>query len=101
MTICMETWCLADREALKAHYKHNLIEGRLFDLDNMEARNRHDVQESLKRATENCSNAYEKGTRSFEILSALNPDILEHLLPKCLVALKAGSMRLSFPPSRE
>jgi hypothetical protein len=37
-------------------------------LSNLESRLREDVQNSLENATKNCSNAYSKGKRSFEIV---------------------------------
>lgn len=81
MTTCMETWIAADRDALKKHYDSNLQESALPPLDNMEKRDRHDVQDSLIKATRSCKNAYGKGKRSFEILGKLNPDTLRAHLP--------------------
>ncbi len=42
---------------------------------------RFDVQDKLTHATRKCSNAYEKGERSFEILGKLSPAVLEQHLP--------------------
>lgn len=44
-------------------------------------RARGEVQKALERATQNCSNPYGKGRRSFEILGKLDPDSLEQHLP--------------------
>lgn len=79
MTTCMETWIVADREALRAHYGHKLQENALPPLDQLENRNRHDVHDQLIRATRECSNAYAKGKRSFAVLGVLNPHTLEFL----------------------
>ena len=79
MTTCMETLIVADRAALREHYKSNLQESALPPLENLEQRHRHDVQEKLLHATRDCSNQYTKGKRSFEILGKLNPDKLEQL----------------------
>lgn len=76
MTTCMETWIVADRETLKAHYGHKLHLNSLPPANNLEQRNRHEVQEKLERATKECTNAYRKGKRSFEVLGALNPSAL-------------------------
>ena len=81
MTTCMETWIVADRAALKEHYGHRLQENALPPLNNLEARNRHDVYDNLFHASRNCSNAYSKGKRSFEVLAKLDPAVLkQHLL---------------------
>ena len=81
MTTCMETWIASDRKALRDHYGAKLQENALLDLNDMEARKRGDVQNSLHRATRNCTNRYAKGKRSFEILERLDPAVLRRLLP--------------------
>lgn len=47
----------------------------------LEQRPRHEVQDKLVHATRHCSNKYEKGRRSFEILGRLKPDVLKKNLP--------------------
>ncbi len=80
MTTCMETWIVADRETLRAHYGHRLQESALPPINDLESRGRHDVQDKLVRATRNCSNAYSKGKRSFEVVGKLEPEALkEHM----------------------
>jgi hypothetical protein len=79
MTTCMETWIVADRAALKEHYGHTLQENALPPLNDLESRNRHDVHDKLAHATRNCSNAYAKGKRSFEVIGVLNPTALSSL----------------------
>lgn len=79
MTTCMETWIVTDRAALREHYGSRLQENALPALQDMEGRNRHTVQNALISATRNCSNAYAKGRRSFEILEKLNPATLQAL----------------------
>jgi hypothetical protein len=79
MTTCMETWIVADRKSLKSHYGSQLIESRLPPAFDLEKRPRHEVQKALELATENCSNAYRKGKRSFEALAAINSDELKRL----------------------
>lgn len=81
MTTCMETWIVADRDTLRQHYGSSLQESALPSLINLEQGNRQDIQERLKRATRNCSNAYQKGKRSFEILGKLEPETMESHLP--------------------
>jgi hypothetical protein len=93
MTTCMETWIVADRVALKAHYGANLQEHALPALTQtkepkrsekdyvntdlpiatiLEQRSRNDIQNALIHATRNCINTYKKGDRSFAILAELS-----------------------------
>lgn len=81
MTTCMETWIVADREALRKHYGSRLQNSALPPLTDLEARGRHDVQDKLAHATRNCANAYTKGKRSFQVLAKLTPAVLEEHLP--------------------
>ncbi len=80
MTTCMETWIVADRDTLRKHYGSSLQESALPSLSALEQSSRQEVQEGLKCATRNCSNAYQKGKRSFEILGKLEPETLESRL---------------------
>ena len=81
MTTCMESWIVADRDTLGQHYGSSLQESALPSLISLEQSNRQDIQERLKHATRNCSNAYQKGKRSFEILGKLKPETMESHLP--------------------
>ncbi len=80
MTTCMETWIVADRSTLKSHYLR-LNEKKLPPLNDLENRNRHDIQNKLKEATKNCTNTYKKGKCSYEALGKLNPEPLRKYLP--------------------
>lgn len=80
MVTCMESWIMADHHALAVHYGAKLGTA-LLSVNGLEARTRFDVQDTLMRATRNCTNAYEKGKRSFRVLAELNPATLQqHLL---------------------
>ncbi len=81
MTTCMETWIICDRATLKEHFGKNLQDSALPPLSDLEKRDRKSIQESLIRATRNCSNAYAKGKRSFELLGKLDPAALDPHLP--------------------
>lgn len=81
MTTCMETWIVADRVALRGHYKNCLNEKALPPSSDLERRSRESVQDALGRATKDCSNAYAKGKRSYEVLEQLDPSTLRRLLP--------------------
>jgi hypothetical protein len=94
MTTCMESWIIADRETLKKHYGHKLQENALPPTNNLEARGRGDVHDKLTHATRECSNAYEKGKRSFVLVGELNPAALEPLLPSFARAKRILNARL-------
>jgi hypothetical protein len=79
MTTCMETWIVADRATLRAHYGEKLQESALPPLHNLEARPRHEVQDRLIHATRDCKNRYAKGPRSFEVVGMLQPPALQNL----------------------
>lgn len=81
MTTCMETWIVADQAALREHYGQKLQENALPPLVELENRNRHDVHDNLVHASRNCSNAYSKGKRSFEVLAKIDPAVLKQHLP--------------------
>ena len=78
MTTCMETWIVADRDALREKFGQNLNENQLPVLVDLENRGRDDVYQRMRRAT---SNGYSKGRISFELVESLNPDTLEQHLP--------------------
>lgn len=81
MTTCMETWCCADPATLQRHYGDLLSEAALPSLANIEAQPRRAVQTALETATRNCTNAYQKGKRSFALLAALDPGALARRCP--------------------
>ncbi|MBP7053025.1 MAG: DUF4276 family protein [Phycisphaerae bacterium] len=83
MVQCMETWCLADRNALGEFFGSRLRENALPSLDNLEAKAKETVQEALANATRDCGRqrGYEKGRRSFELLGQLDPAELKTHLP--------------------
>jgi hypothetical protein len=94
MTTCMETWFVADRAALKAHFKDGLQENALPPLHALEGRNRHDVQDKLIHATRHCSNAYAKGMRSYDILGRLSTAVLAQHLPSFVRVRRILTARL-------
>ena len=81
MTTCMETWIVADRKALHQHYGKCLQESALPKLEGLEDSNGNDVQDALEHATRDCDEPYAKGTKSFQILGKLDPEVMEGLLP--------------------
>jgi len=81
MTTCMETLYAADPQALTVHFGPKFNAQQLPSQHNLESRHRHEVQESVARATKDCPNQYAKGKHSYEILGKLNPDVLAEKLP--------------------
>ena len=83
MVTCMETWIMADHEALRNAFRSCLREGNLFPLNGLEKRSRQELLEALKSSTNDCgkNRGYDKGKRSFQILAILNPKLLEENLP--------------------
>jgi hypothetical protein len=94
MQTCMETWIVADRAALQEHYGEELQESALPSLVNLETRQRHAIQDALIRATKNCTNAYRKGKRSFEVLAELDPRTLAANLPSFVRMIRILSEKL-------
>ena len=81
MTTCMETWIVADRSALCAHFGQCLLVSELPDLNGLEELRRGAVKDRLQDATRSCPAPYGKGPNSFEVLSRLDPTVLEERLP--------------------
>lgn len=83
MVTCMETWIMADQDALQSFYGAPLNRKSLLPIHDLESKNRHTVQDALEKATRNCGpdRMYQKGKRSFRILGELNPDKLKEHLP--------------------
>ena len=81
MVTCMETWIVADRKTLRNHYGSTLQDSALPALHDLELKNRSSIHDALLRATRNCTNAYNKGKRSFEVVGKLDPDALQQHLP--------------------
>lgn len=80
MTTCMETWIVADRNALRQEYKDCLQDSALPSLVNIERRDRHiEIQDKLVHATRDCTNAYVKNKRSFKALENVDPkEVAKH-----------------------
>ena len=80
MVQCMETWLLADRNALRRFFgQENALPGN----PSLEEIPKDDVLEGLAAATRDCgrNRKYDKGRRSFELLGGLDPEELRPALP--------------------
>ena len=81
MTTCMETWIVADHDALRAHFGQGFQLSALPQRDDLERRARDEVLAKLMHATRDCLAPYEKGAKSFVVLGKLNPATLDSCLP--------------------
>ncbi|NQT18754.1 MAG: DUF4276 family protein [Planctomycetes bacterium] len=81
MVQCMETWIVADQDAVKEFFGQKLLARALPPTNDLESRSKDDVQSKLRHATKDCGEdrRYEKGKRSFELLGRLDPTKLETL----------------------
>jgi hypothetical protein len=81
MATCMETWLMADPEALKSFFGDGFKTSKLLPIVNLESRPRDKVQDALSDATKDCGRArkYQKGKRSFQVLAKLSPNVLLQL----------------------
>ncbi len=81
MATCMETWIVADRDALRKFFGPCLQENALPPLQFLEHHPKQDVQNALKQATRDCEGkSYQKGALSFQLLTRLDSTTLsQHL----------------------
>ena len=73
MVQCMETWLLADREALATFFGRGWKPGRIPKWPVLENIPKDSVLEALERASEESGKPYRKGTPSFELLASIDP----------------------------
>lgn len=73
MVECMESWFMADKEALASYYGKNFNENALSKNTNIENISKQDLYNTLKISTKNTTKgSYSKGGHSFEILSKID-----------------------------
>ncbi len=77
MVTTMETWLAADRNALAGHF-HGMNANALPPDADLESRLRQDVLGALQKAT---GGRYHKGRDSFDLLSKVDPTVLQGKLP--------------------
>lgn len=77
----METWFLADRDALRRYFGGGLREKHLPAWPQLEAVSKPQVLEALRGATAACERHYAKGRVSFELLGAIDPGKVEAACP--------------------
>ena len=94
MVTTMETWLIADRDAL-AKFFPGLNENQLPAPHSPEERGKEDVLAGLTSATSASSKGrYNKGRHSFELLGMVNPEELKRQLPHFKRFLDALGTRL-------
>ena len=74
MVQVMESWFLADREALGAYYRQGFRDSSLPQNPRIEEAGKDDVLNGLEQATRDTSKGrYNKGNHSFDLLARLAP----------------------------
>ncbi len=81
MVTSMETWLMADPQALQRFFHRGFDKNKLLGNHALESRTRQDVQKALYQATRNCSQSYKKGPVSFKALGFVDPATLKVHLP--------------------
>lgn len=79
MVVCMESWLLCDREALKKFFgqgfNENILPSEGRDVESIEKKEIYDVLDNATRNT--MKGSYRKGSHSFEILERVSPHKVE------------------------
>ena len=88
MVQAMETWFLADRDALRKYFGTRFRQNALKKWPDLEAVPKPTVLAALKRATAACTKHYAKGKVSFELLAHINPDLVTTACPHAEALLK-------------
>ncbi len=84
MVQCMETWIVADRQALQSYYGHGFNETALGSAKaSLESAGRHDLRARLEKATRSAKTkgTYSKGQHSFKLLGELDPERVRKACP--------------------
>jgi hypothetical protein len=82
MTQVMETWLIADRDALSTYFGNKFKPAKIPAWPNLEAVAKQTIFDALKNASADCGEKqYAKGKVSFEILSRISPEKLEKHCP--------------------
>ena len=81
MVQIMETWFLADRDALRRYFGPRFVENALERWTELEQVPKAEVLDALRRATAGCAKPYAKGRVSFELLAQIGPARVEAACP--------------------
>ena len=97
MVTTMETWLIADRDALKAYFP-GINENALPPNSELENRRKQDILNKIEDATQRSSKGrYHKGNHAFDLLGRVAPDELRRRLPHFQRFVAALDARLSAP----
>ena len=77
MVQVMETWFLADCDALRAYFGREFRKNAIPARSDLEGVPKATVFKALKRATGSCRQSYTKGRVSFELLARIDPACVE------------------------
>jgi hypothetical protein len=83
MVVCMESWFLADKEALSRFFGQGFTVNTLPQNTNIESVSKNDIYAGMQRATSTCKTKapYGKGEHSFRILLLIAPDKVRNASP--------------------
>ena len=81
MVQAIETWFLADRDALRKYFGTGFKQNALRQWPDLEAVSKRTVLQALARATAACTKRYDKGKISFELLAQIDPACVEAACP--------------------
>ncbi len=101
MVIMMETWFLADVEALRGYYGQEVQLDILPEMAELEELTKNDVKAALKKATrpfKKTKGIYDDDTKldhSIEILKNLNPHKVAARAPHCKCLLETLQTKLN------
>ena len=95
MVQCMESWFLADLDAVKQILGGEFCESALPGRTNIEDNPKQDVLDGLVKASKRCREKYDKNKRSFKILGLLNPQKVREKSPHCDRMLRILEEKLS------
>jgi len=88
MITCMETWFVADREALKAFFHDCWKDKALPKWPDLEKVEKGRILQALDKATAGCGDRkYAKGKVSFDLLKVIDPKVVERHLPSASALL--------------
>ena len=88
MVQVMETWFLADRDALRKYFGAKLNEKAFKKWPKLEDLSKDAVLDVLERATASCRKRYSKGKTSFELLAIVDPAQVEAACPHAKALLE-------------
>ena len=81
MVQVMETWFLADRDALRRFFGPSLNGNHFGQWPDLEKVHKDTVINALERATSNCQKPYSKSKISFELLGQIDPNAVAAACP--------------------